>query len=137
MKDYDGPQATEEGLEEAFREGQPVRLYDTQARYGQFDILEAFLAEHRIHFDRHSDAYCEFNAENVCYRGGGEPLVTPADQNGNRLVPCQDVLEILDGPSGTDARLKAIRDLVDPPQATPLTPIRFVQEDQPCPGTPD
>ena len=125
LKDYDGPQATEESLEDAFREGQIVHLYDTQACGGQFDALEAFLVEHHIHFGRHNDAYCEFDAENVYYRGEGEPLVTPADQNGNRLVPCSDVLEILDGSSDTEAKLNAIRNLVDPPQARPLTPIRF------------
>ena len=124
-KDYDGPQATEDVLEKVFKESEVVHLYDSQACYGQFDALESFLAEHRIHFDRHSDAYCEFSAENVYYRGEGEPLVTMADQNSNRLVPCSDILEILESSADPDARLKAIRDLVEPPQATPLTPIRF------------
>jgi len=126
LKDYDGPQATEESLEEAFREGQVVRLCDAQACYGQFDALEAFLVEQRIHFDRHSDAFCEFSAENVHYRGEGEPLITPADQRGNSLVPCSEVLAVLNGSQDPDAKLIAIRNLVDPPQAAPLTPIRFV-----------
>jgi len=127
MDTYDGPQATGDRLQTAIREGAVLDLYDVQAPYGQFDHLEGFLVERGIHFDRHSDAYCEYNAENVYYRGCGEPLVMLADQNGNSLVRCQDVLEILEGRHADDrARLKAVRDLVAPPQVTPLEPIRFV-----------
>jgi len=126
MEDYDGPQPSEADLKKAFREDVVMSLYDAQACFGQFEALEAFLAEHHIHFDRHSDAHYEFDGENVYYRGEGEPLVTNADQRGNRLVPAQDILGILNAPSDADAKVEAIRELVDPPQAKPIIPIHFV-----------
>lgn len=134
LHDYGGPGPTREELDEALREGAAVDLYDDQACYGQFEDLEAFLVNHGIHFDRHGDAHCEFNAENVHYRGSREPLIMLADQSGNSLVRCQEVLEILDGLAGDKTKLKAIRDLAAPPHATPLKPIQFIGG-APCPRT--
>jgi len=72
LEDYSAPCATEEALREAFREGAVVSLYDAEASFGQFDALEAFLVKHHLHFDRYSDAFYEYNAEVVFYRGRGE-----------------------------------------------------------------
>ena len=127
LRDYGEAPATKESLKDAFREGQIVSLYDDQARYGHFPDLEDFLVKHGIHFDRHGDSFCEFNAENVYYRGGPKTLVMLADESGNPLASCQEIQKVLDHPSMPDrGKLKAIRRRVSPRQMAKLTPIRFV-----------
>jgi len=124
---YGGPDATEDTLWQAFRQGAIVALYADQARYGQFDSLEAFLVKHRLHFDRHSEAFCEYNAEIVSYRGGKEAVALPADQNGHVMLRWEEVVGILDDQALADrAKLDAIRRLVNQPGTEPLAPIRFI-----------
>lgn len=124
---YGGPAATETILKEAFCQGAIVALCDDQARNGQFDSLETFLVKHRIHFDRYSEAFCEYNAEVVRYRGGNEAVVMPADQNGNVLLDREEVAAVLEDTSlKAQAKVKAIRRLVNPPDTEPLSPIRFL-----------
>ena len=54
------------------------------------------------------------------------PLVCPASQDGQTLVPCQDIAVILDDSRLDDHRkLKAIRGLIAPPESSPLTPVRL------------
>lgn len=128
LDDYGGPAATEEDLRRAFEQrGDVVRLYDDEARYGQFDELEEFLVRHRIHFDRHSDSRYEFDAENAYYRGGKHPLVMLATESGQPLVACEEVLEILGNAGlGEPAKLEAIRRLVSPPEMSPLAPVQLI-----------
>jgi len=119
--------ANEAAVREACQGGQVVSLYDNQARSGEFAKLEAFLARQHIHFDRHSTAYAEHNAENVYYRGGKAPLVVPASQAGNDLVYASEVIEILDNESLEDREnLEALRKLAASPQTAELEAIRFV-----------
>ena len=123
---YGEPAATEEGLREAFQQGGTVHLCDEQASFGQFEALEAFLVEHGVHFDRHCDAYHEYDAENVHYRGG-EPLHLPSDQAGNILLHSEDVLNALnDGSLDDCAKIDAIHRLAAPPETAPLSPVRLV-----------
>jgi len=125
LEDYGCPPASQQQLTESLQAGTVLTLFDDQASGGQFEGLEAFLAGHGIHFERHSDAYCEFDAENIHYRGTGKPLVMLADQAGNDVVRCQEILEILDSPADGTTKLAAVRSLAAPPQATPLTPIQL------------
>lgn len=130
LGDYGRARATQESLEEALRDGRIVELCDEQACGGQFADLEAFLVERGIHFDRHSDARHEFDAQNVHCRGKGPPLVVPATQGGESLIRRQGVLEALDDPSlPAEDKLKAIRQLVASPQLSPLEPIRLLPEE--------
>jgi hypothetical protein len=127
LSDYGGAEPTRDVLVDAIKEGAIVNLYDDQACCGQFADLEAFLVEHGIHFNGHNDAHYECDAENLFYRGGPGPIRTPATQGGGCLVACRDILVVLDDPSPADSdKLRGIRDLVAPPQAAPLEPIRFV-----------
>ena len=41
---------------------------DVEARYGMFEDLEDILMELEVPFDRWSDAYCEYDSEQVYYR---------------------------------------------------------------------
>ena len=127
LKDYDEAPADEYSLKEAFGQATIVKLYDDQASYGQFDELEAFLVRHRIHFERHSDAHYEFDAENVNYRGGKEPTVLHADQAGNALLDATEVRDVLNDASLDDpAKINAIRKLAFPPETSPLTPVHLI-----------
>jgi len=83
--------------------------------------------KHRLHFDRHSEAFCEYNAEIVSYRGGEEAIALPADQSGHVMLRWEEVISILDDNSLDDrAKLDAIRCLVARPGTEPLSPIRFI-----------
>jgi len=127
LEGYGGPDADAEDLRKAFQEGTVVHLYADQARYGQFDSLEAFLVKHRLHFDRQSEAFCEYNAEVVSYRGGEEAIALPADQSGHVMLRWEEVVGILDDNLLKDrAKLDAIRRLVAQPGTEPLSPIRFI-----------
>jgi hypothetical protein len=127
LEDYSGPVTTMETLRRVFAEGKVVDLFHEQARYGQFDELEAFLAKHHIHFDRHSDGRYEYDAEKVFYRGGKKPVVFPAGQSGTVLLRRDEVMRILDDAKLNDQKkVKAIRGLACPPEMTPLTPVQIV-----------
>jgi hypothetical protein len=41
---------------------------------GEFENLERFLVRNKIHFTRESEAYAEYQAETVEYRGKGKPV---------------------------------------------------------------
>jgi len=127
LEDYGAPCATEEDLRKAFHEGVVVSLYDAEASFGQFDGLEAFLVKHHLHFDRHSDAFYEYSAEAVFYRGRGEPIIMPTDQEGHIMVHAEVIVKVLDGRSlDAPRKLDAVRRLITPPGTEPLEPIRLV-----------
>ena len=87
---YDGVEfdaKTAEDLRRALDEDAHLFLVDDQARYGQFEELEAFCVQHGISFDRHSDARYEFDSENVYFRPGMKgPLVIRSDNDGDDLL---------------------------------------------------
>jgi hypothetical protein len=129
LEGYGGPEAKTEEIEKAFHEGAIVRLYADQARYGMFADLEAFLVRRRIHFDRVSEAFCEYNAEAVFYRGRGEPIIMPTDQEGHIMVHAEVITKVLDDRSlDAPQKLDAVRRLIAPAGTEPLAPIRFVDE---------
>jgi hypothetical protein len=132
--DDDGTRrATRETLERAFEAGTVVRLIHDRARLGQFDALERFLVAHRIHFNRHSDARDEFDAEFVCYRGrGAMPKVFPSNAAGEILIKPEDVKRILGGRRSTpEGKLMDIFVLVEPLEAAPLTPVQIISPRSP------
>lgn len=71
-----------------------------QARNGEFENTEEFCLNNNIAFDRWSDHYCEYDAENVYFRPGMErAVVTYADANANEIVDGATVrkaMEVLD-----------------------------------------
>jgi hypothetical protein len=83
--------------------------------------------KHRLHFDRCSEAFCEYNAEIVSYRGGEKAIALPADQSGHVMLRWEEVVGILDDNSLKNrAKLDAIRCLAARPGTEPLSPIRFI-----------
>ena len=118
---------TETSAHQALSENQIIDLYADQARYGRFEELEDFLVRNGIHFTLHCEAYCEYEAEKVYYRGGMRILSLPSDQSGNLLVRFEEVSAILDNDQLDDpAKLEALRQLIIPPETKPLEPIRFI-----------
>ena len=112
---------------QALRDNPIVDLYADQARYGRFEELEDFLVRHGIHFNLHCEAYCEYEAEKVYYRGGMKVLSLPSDQSGNLLVRFEEVSAILENDQLDDhGKLAALRKLIIPSETKPLEPIRFV-----------
>ena len=118
-----------QAIENAAARKETVQFTDDQAAYGQFDELEGFLIKHRIHFNRHSDARYEYDAENVYYRGRGRPVTMLSTQDSNDVVYCHGVLDILQCKSmNVQKKLEKLRKLVAPLEATiPLSPIRLIQ----------
>jgi len=127
LKGYSEDTVTDESARKAFQEGKIIDLYDDQARYGSFEELENFLVEHEIHFDRHHDSYCEYNAENVYCRGNQEILNRPSNQNGDVLIRRDDIMSILNNNAlDNGGKLEALAQLAEPPETKQLEPIRFV-----------
>jgi len=87
---FDGRTADE--LLDALDGNGHLRLADAEARYGQFDDLEAFCVRHGIPFDRHSDARYEFDAVNVMFRPGLEHPVEVASNNAGDSLADADAL---------------------------------------------
>jgi hypothetical protein len=84
-------------LAEVLDENGYLYLADSEARFGMFEELEAFCVEHGISFDRHSDAFAQYDAENVSFRPGmKEPKVFAATQSGDTLLRAEEVQKVLD-----------------------------------------
>ena len=98
------PKSADELLEAAKTSG-TLELMNDQARYGQFEELEAFLVKHKIPFDRHSDAKYEFDPERVVFRPGMKgPKILPATNDDDVLVRADDVMDVV---KALDAALAA------------------------------
>ena len=124
---YGERSVTDKSIRETLQEGQIIDLFDDRARYGRFDELEGFLVRHGIHFNRHCDAYSEYDGKNVYFRGSQRVLSLPASQEGNILIRHEDVVNILNNNNLDDhGKLEALTKLVVPPEIKPLEPIRFV-----------
>ena len=74
-------------IEEYIRIDHWLQVKDDQARGGAFSDLEAFCVSHSIDFDRHSDAFAEFDATNIFCRNGKTSSVLSTQYG-------QDVFEI-------------------------------------------
>jgi len=126
LNGYDDDCATEDEIRAALKEGNTLDLYDCRAAYGHFDELEKFLIQHGIHFNHHSEACYEYDAENTYYRGG-KILTMAATQSGECLLPVTDILEVLNNHELDDfGKLEALTRLAVPPETKPLEPIQCV-----------
>ena len=79
-------------------QGRPgtLKLYDEQTHNGEFIVLECFLEEHGIAFDRRSDGGDEFAPEIVRFRPGWPaPTTTLTDGNGREMIQTDCVVEAL------------------------------------------
>ena len=122
----DGIAVTRESLEKELSDGRCLDLLNPEASCGQLEHLVCFLVNHGIHFNSHSDAYREYNAENGYYRGGDSILSLAATQEGVPLIKVEAVARVLrDRALDDHAKIVALRDLVTRPELEPLAPIRL------------
>ncbi len=73
-----------------------LRLCDDQARYGEFDTLEAFLIKRRIPFDRHSEAHYDYAPALLVYRPERGRQQWLATTGGQPLVPAIPLWDLAD-----------------------------------------
>lgn len=74
-----------------------LRFRNDRAENGEFEQTEEFCVKHDICFDRWSDHYCEYDAENVYFRSGMHaPLVTYADSDAKEIVCGATVREAIE-----------------------------------------
>ena len=126
LNGYDEGIASEDEIRVALTEGHILDLYDCQAGYGHFRELEEFLIRNGIHFNHHCEACYEYDAENTYYRGG-RVLTMAANQSGDSMLQVTEVLKILNNTNLDDhVKVKELRRLTEPPEITPLEPIRFI-----------
>ena len=132
---------TAEGLLEVLDENRHLFLVDDEARYGQFENLEAFCIKHNIPFDRHSSARYEFDAEKVMFRPGMKrPLGVPSNDEGGMLLNVETVRPVakelarlatakMTGDKLLAGVAKASKRLTEllPPDIEPLPPLEVVE----------
>lgn len=72
-------------------------FYNDQAEYGEFPATEAFCRQWGIDYDRHSDHYCEHDAERASFRKGmGTPVIIFTDSTNNEKVDGEKVREAME-----------------------------------------
>jgi hypothetical protein len=128
-----------------------LKLYDDEARWGEFETLEAFLQEHGIPYCRWSDGRYEYDAEAVAFNPNLGLLhwLTDHEQNGmvreSKLRPIVAKLEALvksvkrggaearQALAGMEETLAALQAEL-PPQVPPLETLE-IAEGRSCPTT--
>ena len=127
--DYGGEHFEPTGAQDLLyaAQGGTLKTCDPEARFGQFEELEAWLARHGIAFSRHSDVKHEFDAENVEFRPGmKEPKVVGSNQDEvatvSQPVLAEDVYPLLEQGRAAEA-LSKFKELVgdDIPPLEPLS----------------
>jgi hypothetical protein len=130
-----------DGLLEVLDENRHLFLVDDEARYGQFEKLEAFCVQHGIPFDRHSSARYEFDAEKVMFRPGMKrPLEVPSNDDGDVLLNVEtirpvakEVARLATAKMTADRLLAAVAKVSKrlnsllPPDIKPLPPLEIVE----------
>ena len=127
LDEYGLAEVTQDALQHAIEKKQILILCDDQARWGQFEELEGFLLDRGIHFNRHSNSYCEFDAEKVFFRGD-KVVEFAATQDGDLLQHCSCIDEILQKKISDSEKVAILRRLMHPPELKPLSPLT-IQED--------
>ena len=88
--DYDSYASEEEIREyvhESIKTNQTITFSNAEASMGEFETLEKFCVENNLHFERHSDAKYEFDAEWVWwYPGLGEVGTAPHPDNPSEIL---------------------------------------------------
>ena len=133
LDEYGLPEVTQDQVQQALREKCVLTLCHEQARYGEFEELEGFLLENGIHFNRHSNAYCEFDAEMIFYRGDDVSWF-PSTQPGELLLLHSDVAEILQKKISDSEKVAMLHRITYPPELKMLTPLTIQEDNDHEPG---
>ena len=100
-----------------------LRMEDDQARYGEFEALEAFLIENRIAFHRRTWPHHDYSASQVYYRPETGREVWPIDNEGTLLMPAAPVWEayeaICRGGASSRHIIEELRQYIPAPDTLP------------------
>lgn len=83
-----------------------LRLYNEQARWGQFEELEQLLIRCQIAFDRHNEGKYEISPERFSYRLGSEGVAYPTNAQERIVVEAEPLGKLVDQ---LDAARRAVR----------------------------
>ena len=142
--DWDGkqfsPRTAKELLAARQTEGMRIQLFADAASWGQFELLEQFLIEHQIPFDRHHDAKYEIASTTLFYRpefgcqeyltDANEKVVCPARPLRGLATSLKQVREQLRGGeiAAAEQLIAACIDQLDahmPTEVPPLPPLEI------------
>lgn len=71
-------------------------LYDSEARWGEFQEIETYCEANGIAFNRYSDGYCEYDPEIKVFREGMEaPVAYNTDSNGQPQISADKIIPLL------------------------------------------
>ena len=73
-----------------------LRLYDEQARWGQFEELERQLIHWQIAFDRHNEGKYEINPERFSFRPGKEGVAYLTNAQEQVVIEAEPLWPLLD-----------------------------------------
>jgi hypothetical protein len=104
-------------------------LADHEATWGSFDLLEAFLVNHKIAFDRRSEGKFGFDAELVQYRPGmKKTLVRMTSQNKKLVIEVRALLPIKKAMRmNMPVKSEYLLDRLIGPKISPLKALRIVR----------
>lgn len=117
--------------------GETLDLFATDAPYGEFPVLEAYLMAHHIGFDRHHHADTQFDATLLRFRPGMSCPRVFASENEDQAILVEarllsHVLHLLRASQTTDA--SNLLSLAIGNDIPPLAPLQFVEHNQTCHG---
>ena len=95
-----------------------LHFKDDEAPIGEFLHTETFCMEHGIAWDRNSDHYCEYDAENVYWRPGKNSSLVfrYANSNGHEIIaaaPVREALALLNDAEGPSTRNPVSQALIE------------------------
>ena len=136
------PHTADELLAVCRENAKGVRLLwfcDDQARWGEFEVLEAFLQRHKIAYTRRSDGKWEYEPTLVEYRPPRSLFVFTTNNAGEVVVPASKLADALSqipsriSPATSASSARAVAAVLRglhktlPPQVPPLEPFEIVR----------
>lgn len=115
-----------EYIEAQIKAAGTIEFYDAEANYGNFNSLEEFCREAKLHYCRHSDGYSEFDAEFEWWHPGMTVPVSALATNGGDSVVLVSQLEelMMNGPNDAEGYLASVLEefikKAKPPEVPPF-----------------
>jgi hypothetical protein len=107
--------------------GKPLEITDPQASGGMFPDIEEFCQENGLTFRRHSDSYCEYEAEIVWWEPGmDETAYTLATSNDEVPVVLLSEVETAMKQKSEAARTRAFKQLIKRHTPVNVPPLEVI-----------
>jgi hypothetical protein len=79
-----------------------IPIHDALAKYGKFENVEDYCQQNNIDYDRQTEAFEKYSAENVYSRSDQEVITCKADSEGNPMCDMRELNNILKTYSNED-----------------------------------